>query len=32
MLISPDDVLPCGLEPKDTGSYIPVSNADNEPE
>lgn len=25
-------MLPCGLEPKDTGSYIPVSNAENEPE
>lgn len=32
MLISPDDVFPCGLEPKDTGSYIPASNVENEPE
>lgn len=32
MLISPDDVFPCGLEPKDTDSYIPASNVENEPE
>lgn len=30
VLIYLDDVLPCGSELKDTGSYIPASNTENE--